>query len=116
MYPEYHTSLDDMSIISAEGLFGAYDVMVKVMEALQYNGYYHVNVCGEPQLGKRGLYPTVSKKGSYDAILSTRDFLAYADGETDLLTLSEEIHVPIHELVPIIDRMVEHRLVSYKRK
>lgn len=114
-YPEYHTSLDDMTVISPEGLEGSYELLIKISKALEYYGYYHVNVCGEPQLGKRGLYPTISKKGSYDSILAMRDFLAYADGETDLFEISDIIKVPVSELIPIIDKMVEQGLVDYKR-
>jgi len=114
-YPEYHTSLDDMSVISPQGLEGAYDLMVKISNALEYSGYYHVNVCGEPQLGKRGLYPTISKKGSYDSILAMRDFLAYADGQTELFEISETIKVPVEELIPIIDKMVAQGLVDFSR-
>ena len=39
-YPEYHTSADDMSLISPEGLAGAYEVMVKVVNALEHNDCY----------------------------------------------------------------------------
>ncbi len=60
VYPEYHTSADDMNLISPEGLHGAYDVMVKVVNALEWNHNYRVLCKGEPQLGKRGLYSPVS--------------------------------------------------------
>lgn len=115
-YPEYHTSLDDMSLISPEGLEGAYQCMIQILNALQYNGYYKVNCLGEPQLGKIGLYPTISRKGSYDGILAMRDFLAYADGETDLLEISNLIKVPIVELIPIIEKLMQQDLISYERK
>lgn len=115
-YPEYHTSLDDMSLISPEGLKGAYDCMVRIFRVLQYNGCYRVNCLCEPQLGRRGLYPTVSRKGSYDGIMVMRDFIAYADGETDLLTVSEILQVPVETLIPVIDKLTEQGLVSLERK
>ena len=58
-YPEYHTFADDLSLVSPEGLQGAYDVMKQVIDVLDMNQCYQV-LC-EPQLGKRGLYPTTSK-------------------------------------------------------
>ena len=44
--------------------------MTQVVDALEYNRIYVVTQPCEPQLGKRGLFPTVSKKGSYDAVMA----------------------------------------------
>ena len=109
-YPEYHTSKDDMTLVSPEGFQGAYEVMCEVINALEYNRYYETMVYCEPQLGKRGLYPTISKKGSYDSILAMRDLIAYADGKNDLLTISDYIKVPVSELIPIVDKLMANKL------
>ena len=39
-YPEYHTSADDMTLISPEGLAGSYRVMTQVLAALEFYRYY----------------------------------------------------------------------------
>ena len=90
-YPEYHTSKDNMGLISPTGLQGAYEVYRDMIEALEYNHRYQIQCFGEPQLGKRGLYPTISQKGSYDAVKSMTDFIAYADGMNDLIDISNII-------------------------
>lgn len=114
VYPEYHTSADDMSLISPEGLNGTYEMMVKVINALEYNYHYVVACCGEPQLGKRGLYPTISQKGSYNAVKATVDLLAYADGRNDLIGISDLIHQPVDVLIPIINKMRANDLLRIK--
>ncbi len=111
-FPEYHTSADNMSFVSPEGFQGAYDVMSDVIEILEKNAYYRVKVLCEPQLGKRGLYSDISRKGSYDGIMVQRDVLSYADGCNDLLDLSERIGVPVSEIVDIIDRLVKNELLE----
>lgn len=111
-YPEYHTSADDMSLISPEGLMGAYEVMQQVIMALEYNRYYKVNCLCEPQLGKRGLYPTVSRKGIYDEVKKLTNLIAYADGERDLLDISNKIGVPVSEMIPNIDKLLESGLLE----
>lgn len=113
-YPEYHTSADNMNIISPEGFQGAYEVMVKVINALENNGYYQMLCKCEPQLGRRGLYPTVSMKGVYDAVRTMQHFIAYADGRNDLIGISNIIGTPVDELIPIKDKLVEHQLLTVK--
>ena len=111
-YPEYHTSKDDMNFVSPEGFEGSFRVMTQVIDILENNAKYRVTVLCEPQLGKRGLYPDVSKKGSYDAIFTQRDLIAYSDGRNDLLDISERIHVPVSELIPIKNKLVQNSLLE----
>ena len=111
-YPEYHTSADNMDLISPEGLQGAYDVMVKVIMALENNYYYAMTCQCEPQLGKRGLYPTISYRGSHDSVNVIRDFTAYADGSHDLIDVSNLINVPIDVLIDIKDKLKAHNLIT----
>ena len=111
-YPEYHTSLDDMGLISPSGLSGAYSVMVQCIEALENNQRYKVQCFGEPQLGKRGLYPTISQKGNYDEVAALTNFIAYADGNNDLIDISDIIGVPIKNLLPIVEKLKTAGLIK----
>ena len=113
-FPEYHTSADNLSLISPEGLTGAYEVMVKVVNALENNGYYQMECKCEPQLGKRGLYPTISRKGSNYSVRTMQHFIAYADGRNDLIEISNILGTPVDELIPIKDKLMEHQLLTVK--
>lgn len=105
-YPEYHTSADNMDLISPKGFAGAYDVMIQVLKALEYNGFYRVTCLCEPQLGKRGLYPSESRKGIYEEVKKLTNLIAYADGTEDLIAISTRIGVPVEELIPSIDKLL----------
>lgn len=111
-YPEYHTSADNMNLVSAKGFQGSYEVMTEVIDVLENNYNYKVTVLCEPQLGKRGLYPTVSQKGSYDAVKAMTDLIAYADGRNDLIDISNRICVEVKELIPVIKNLKEHGLLE----
>ena len=111
-YPEYHTSADDLSLISPEGLQGSYDAMVKVINALEYNRHYQMTCPCEPQLGKRGLYPTISQKGTYAAFRTLQHFTAYADGRNDLIGISNILQVPVNQLIPVVRKLMEQHLLT----
>lgn len=111
-YPEYHTSADDMTLISPEGLAGSYRVMTQVLAALEFNRYYKVNCLCEPQLGKRGLYPTESRKGIYHEVKKLTNFIAYADGRRDLIEIGVKIGVPLEELIPMVEKLTAAGLLD----
>lgn len=116
-YPEYHTSADNLSIISPEGFQGSYEVMTKCIEALEYNEYYQVTCLCEPQLGKRGLIPTVSSKDTSleKQAQDIKNIVGYADGEIDLFELSDMIRVSTDDLIPLIRKLLDRGLLRVRR-
>ncbi len=110
-YPEYHTSLDNLGLVSPSGLFGAYDVLKTAIVCLEANEVLQVTVLGEPQLGRRGLYPTLSTKETARQVARMMNLLAYADGQHDLLGIAERIGEPMWELLPIVERLKQEGLL-----
>ncbi len=111
-YPEYHTSADNMDLISPLGLQRSFNFLVKWINSMEYNYKYKVTVLGEPQLGKRGLYTTISKKGSYDQVMAVENLIAYADGKNDLFDISRIIGIEPYDLIPIIKKLLDHNLIA----
>ena len=111
-YPEYHTSLDDLTLVTPTGLAGAFDVLRKCIEAIECNRRYRVNCLGEPQLGKRGLYPTVSTKTSGRSVQLMMDMIAYCDGKHDLVAIAERIDAPLEKLASIAKTLFDANLVG----
>jgi len=111
-YPEYHTSLDDMKLVTPAGLNGAFDLYRDVIELIERNGVYRTTVTCEPQLSRRNLYPALSVKGQLADFRAIFDFIAYADGSTDLIDIAETLKRPAWELYEIIDRFREAGLVE----
>jgi len=110
-YPEYHTSLDDLTLVTADGLGGAYDVLRKCVECIEGDERVKVTTLCEPQLGKRGLYPAISTKESHGRVLKMMNLLAYADGSCTLLQIAEKIGVPMWELIPIVETLKREGLL-----
>lgn len=112
VYPEYHTSLDDLNLITPNGLNGTFEVHVECIKEIEMNVTYQITCVGEPQLGRRGLFPTLSAKGSPSTSqLDMNNLLAYADGTRDLISLSETINVPLPELTAMAKTLVDAGLL-----
>ena len=112
-YDEYHTSLDDLiSVVTPEGLDGGFNALKKAIEILEANWYPKVNVFCEPQLGKRGLYPTLSTKSNGTEGSLMMDLITWSDGSKSMLEIAELCEVPIWDLYPIVSNLCEHELLS----
>jgi aminopeptidase-like protein len=110
-YPEYHTSLDDLTLVTPTGLAGGFEALKRAIEAVEHNVKLKVSVLGEPQLGRRGLYPTVSARGSADAVRSMMNLISYCDGERYLLEIADVIGEPIWEVVRMAKPLIEKGLL-----
>lgn len=110
-YPEYHTSLDDLSLVTPDGLAGSLALHRDCLAVMERSRRWRTTVVGEPQLGRRGLYPTLSYTGSPGESLRLVDVLAYADGSRDLVDLADAIDQPAWELVDTIETLRAHDLV-----
>ena len=111
-YPEYHTSLDDLELVTPTGLQGAFGVLQQCLELIERNRVYRATCLGEPQLGRRGLYPSLGTRESHRAVGDMLDLLAYADGTRDLIDISDTIHVPPRRLYPLVDTLVDEGLLG----
>jgi aminopeptidase-like protein len=111
-FPEYHTSLDDLDFVTESGLAGGLDVYQRMLECIEQNCYPVSTVLCEPQLGKRGLYPTLSTKESAKSVKMMMDLIAYSDGKLSLLDIAELINAPMWKLIAILDQLVSADLLK----
>jgi aminopeptidase-like protein len=112
-YPEYHTSLDDLEhVVTPRGLGGSFRALRRIIEILEADVTPRTTVLGEPQLGRRGLYPSLAKKGSTAGVRRLLDLLSYADGKHSLLEIADLLDCPFHELLEIATQLAEKGLLT----
>jgi aminopeptidase-like protein len=111
-YPEYHTSLDDLSLVTPQGLEGGFKAIKHTLEIIENNTKPIVSVYCEPQLGKRKLYPSISKKGSGEKTHTMMNFISYCDGTHTLLDIADIIDEPISNLLGIVNTLKKHELIK----
>ena len=111
-YREYHTSLDDLELVTPAGLRGGYELVRGCLELIERNGRYHATCIGEPQLGRRGLYPRLGTADAHRHVADMLNLLAYADGEHDLIGWMTRLGIRPARLYDLVDRLVEADLLK----
>ena len=114
-YGAYHTSDDDRAFLDFAAVQRSVDAAEALCRALDDGGarYRNLSPYGEPQLGRRGLYPDIAvgaaNVGAADAILW---LLNLSDGEHDLLAIAERSGVALEQLADAAARCVEAGLLE----
>lgn len=112
-YKEYHTSLDNKSFISFTAMVKTVEVYFNFVRALELNDKYLTTIpfC-EPQLGKRGLYPSsVNPEEAREKIHNRMHLISYADGAHDLIDIANLKSIDVFELEEHVSVLLEHGII-----
>ena len=127
-YPEYHTSLDNFKLVTAQGLKKSFKIHVNLINKLDKenkkqfffgkmrekkiikNNPINLIKC-EPQMGKRGMYHLISKRGIKSEVKNLMNFLQYADGSNSLHTISKIIKVSMSDTRKIYYMLKKQKIV-----
>ncbi|WP_408642481.1 DUF4910 domain-containing protein [Sinorhizobium chiapasense] len=111
-YPEYHTSLDRLgTVVTAQGLAGGFGALRAALSVLENDFVPLVTTTGEPQLGKRGLYPDLSQKGSGNSVRDMMNMISYCDGTRTLFQIAETIDVSFGRLLELAAPLLQEGLL-----
>lgn len=110
-YPEYHTSLDNFNIVNINGLNGGYLVARTAIKILLKKIIPKVKILCEPNMGKRGLYPTLSGNKLKHFTKDLMNFLTYSDGKNDLKNISKLIKKNYPQTKKIYKLLLKEKLL-----
>jgi len=110
-YDEYHTSLDDFSVVTATGLEGGFNMVAQCITALEANRTLVATTPCEPQLGKRGLYPTLGGGKVSTSVEVLLNVLEYCDGSEDLLAVAARCNLSITQAAQAANVLESHGLL-----
>jgi aminopeptidase-like protein len=113
-YEAYHTSADNKDFISFTAMEDSVFKYLEIIEVIEKNEkYINTMPYGEPQLGKRGLYPTLRKKKDSEEFLDAMMWiLNLADGKHDLINISQRSKIPIKQLIPVVKILLEDGILK----
>ncbi|EAK0589752.1 DUF4910 domain-containing protein [Campylobacter coli] len=108
-YDGYHNSKDDLNFISEKGLMGGLQSIQEMILNLEINAVYKNTIVCEPNLGKRGLYHTLSTAND---IPLACNFLAYCDGENDIIDIANILNMQAYEFKELLEKIKFYGLVK----
>ncbi len=113
-YPEYHTSADNLELVTPATLEDSYRAMCEIIDVIDRNGRYrNLRGKGEPQLGKYGLYGPLGGVSSVEAgRLAILWSLSLADGDHTLLEVAERSGLPFDDIFHATTRLTEAGLLE----
>jgi len=114
-FPEYHTSADNLDFVSEKNLKESLELYLEIIKSYETNcKFSRKNAFCEPQMGKYNMYREVGGGGedNLDVLVQQRMWLLnYADGETDLLTISEKSKFGLSDLKYTLAELIEAGLI-----
>ena len=118
VYPEYHTSLDNLDFVSPAGLYGSYEILKKCLMALEINETYEVAITCEPKMCKRDLHPpewNLRHVGNFpDAkkyVIDLMNTMVYCDGKLDTVDISNKVKIDVESCYNFMKILVENQLI-----
>jgi aminopeptidase-like protein len=111
-YPEYHSSADDLALISASQLEQSLEACKQVVEVLESNRrYINLSPKGEPRLGKRGLYGAMGGRSPADRERAMLWVLNQSDGSASLLDIARRSGIGFPAIRLVADELEQAALL-----
>jgi aminopeptidase-like protein len=105
-YPEYHTSADNLDFVSAPNLADSLATLLEVIDLVENDlRFVSLSPMGEPQLGRRGLLPSLGGKTAKDDQLALLWVVNLCDGTNGVLDIAERSGLPFDAIRRAIDAL-----------
>ncbi len=111
-YKEYHTSADNLDLVNEKNLKKSVDVICGIIEKINKSDFPISNIKCEPFLTKYNLYPTTSIKRKKSGSQDITNFLAYSNGDNDLVDISRKINIPLKNVKKIFNLLLNKKIVK----
>lgn len=113
-FPAYHTSADDLSLITPAHLASSYRLVEALIDMLEHEEKpVNLQPFGEPQLGRRGLYDAIGgQPGGPSRSMAMLWVLNLADGEHSLLDMAKRSELPFTLIKETVDLLRAHELLA----
>jgi aminopeptidase-like protein len=112
-YPEYHSSADNLDFVSAPHLADSLATLLEVVDLVENDlRFVNLSPMGEPQLGRRGLVPSLGGKTAKDDQLALLWVLNLSDGTNGVLDIAERSGLTFGAIRRAVDTLTASGLLD----
>ena len=113
-FPEYHTSADNLTFVTADSLEQSFETLWSVGQVIERDRVcLNLSPKGEPQLGRRGLYEGLAAgTDSRQYEMALLWVLNQSDGSHSLLSIAERARMPFNVIVRAADALTAAGLLK----
>ena len=112
-YKEYHTSADNLGFISPHSLYESYSLFKSIVDQIESQRVPKISVLCEPQLGKRDLYPNLSKRDGYSTDLQNQlNVISYLDGAHSVEEIADICGLTTSQVEEILRILLNENLID----
>jgi len=106
-YPEYHTSGDDLNVVSPESLQESIELFLQVIDEFESNRVYVATKIGEPMYSKYALRSSLGALPSLSELeLQYSNITALSDGTLDAFEISEILKQPYPAVLNVCEELL----------
>lgn len=112
-YPEYHSSMDNPSMISRDRLHQAVDLACILLDSWEKDQYIVDHFKGEIFCSRYGIWPDYRTNPEGHRMFF--NIMEHCDGEHTITDIASELGSSFQSVQSIVDMLAEHSLVSFSR-
>ena len=111
-FKEYHTNKDNLKIVSQKKLEESLEILKNIVVALELGLYPRTRILCEPNMGRRGLYPLISKKNNQTKDLKLRmDIISYSDGLRNIFEICNLLKTPLSKVIKELKNLKMNKII-----
>ena len=112
-YKEYHTSDDNLNLISGKNLFDSFKCILEIINEIQNNNIYIKKVICEPFFTKYNLVRTIGLgQMPNKEEINMKNVISYVGKNYDLVDISEKLKIPIKKLNLLVKKIEKKKIIE----
>ena len=113
-YDEYHTSLDKLgTVVNSKGLYRGYRLIKNLISCIEEEIFPISNFIGEPQMGKRNLYPKIGGGIPDKKIRDLLNIISYCYGQTPSKLIADYCKIERNKINQLLIFLKKKKIINF---
>lgn len=111
-YKEYHSSADNLNIISQRSLEQSFQVFKNIINVYETSLYPKTKILCEPFFSKRGMYPKLSGKILNQFFIDRKNICKYSDGKFNTFEIALKLNLNLNYVLEHLRILIKNKIIE----